>query len=79
MTILDSLLEDGWRDAKEDPPDSDRTVLIRWDDGSGNENTKGFYDSVSSIPQNPEKWWWSKTIEKLPHGSVLAWKDIDKQ
>jgi hypothetical protein len=66
-----------WHDAKEDPPDNDRVVLIRWEDGSSGENTKGFYDSVSKNPPDPKKWWWSYPMTKLPDGAVLMWKECE--
>lgn len=70
--------EDGWR-AADDPPDSDRTVQIAWDDGSSSLNTLGFYDGIAEIPDSGRRFWWSSPMgrgfSQLPQGCVLAWRE----
>lgn len=70
--------EDGWISASE-PPDNDRFVEIAWDDGSHSDSFLGFYDGIAEIPDSGKRWWWQWSekwgMHRLPHGSVLAWRE----
>lgn len=73
---LNELLEDGWHDAKTDPPDTDRVVQVAWDDGSTGPNSMAFFDGKSVMPDDGSRYWWSHPqITTLTEGSVLAWKE----
>ena len=74
-------IPDGWTRVT-NPPDTDREVQLMWDDGSFGEHSIGFYDSKATIPQDPEKFWWSYSVAArlhpvpLPHEAVIAWREI---
>lgn len=75
---IEELLGEGWHDAEEDPPDSDRIVQIAWEDGSFGPKTRGFYDGMAEIPDSGRRYWWQFPMTLLPDGSVLAWKELEK-
>jgi hypothetical protein len=50
--------EDGWNDPSE-PPDTDRTVQIAWEDMSYSENSLAFRDTIASEPQEETVYWWN--------------------
>lgn len=74
---LDELLEHGWRDAKDDPPEDDRRVQIAYDDGSFGPRSVGFCDSVAGDESGRRVWWSSRGgMGRLADGVVLAWRDL---
>lgn len=74
-------IPDGWTPVSE-PPNTDREVQLMWDDGSFGKSSIGFYDQKSSIPQNPEYFWWSYSAAArlhpvpMPDGHVIAWREL---
>ena len=76
--IIAKLVSDGWMVA-DNPPNTNRTVQVAWDDGSYGQESLAFYDGKSEIPQGPEKYWWSHPhLSILPTGSVIAWRERDE-
>lgn len=73
---LGVLLDNGWRDARMDPPDNDRSVQIAWSDGSFDENSTGAYDSFSGEEEKGKKWWvpWCGGGWAVTEG-VIAWRE----
>lgn len=47
---LKALLDAGWRDANNDPPENERLVQVAWDDGSTGPKAICFYDSKAESP-----------------------------
>ncbi len=73
--VLEDLVEQGWRSAK-NPPNTDRTVEIATSDGDWGPNLLGFYDTVSSVPQRDEAFWWTHPkMTQLPKEHVIAWRE----
>lgn len=76
---LESVLDDGWILASE-PPNTDRTVRIMWDDWSF--GSLGFFDSKAEIPEGPRIWWaWSRDDRNQPKypyptNNIVAWRDL---
>lgn len=76
--LLAVLGEDGWMSPAE-PPNTDRTVQIAWDDMSYGPNSLGFYDGIAEIPDSGRRFWWSspagRGFHQLSAGSVGAWRE----
>lgn len=70
--------ENGWMSPAE-PPDTDRTVQIAWEDMSYGPNSLGFYDGIAEIPDSGRRFWWSnppgRGFHQLSAGSVGAWRE----
>lgn len=75
MKHYDAVIgEDGWRSAS-DPPDTDATVQIAWDDLSTSDEALGFYDSPSG--ESNRVWWFHSAghgIHISPPGHIVAWR-----
>ena len=73
---LSDLLDAGWRDATNDPPENERLVQVAWDDFSTGPKAICFYDSKAETPGDGKRFWWTMTIEPLPEGHVVAWREL---
>jgi hypothetical protein len=73
-----TLGEDGWMSPTE-PPNTDRTVQIAWDDMSYGPNSLGFYDGIAETPDSGRRFWWSspagRGFRQLSAGSIGAWRE----
>ncbi len=69
--------EDGWR-SPADPPDSDRTIQLAWDDGSYGKSSLGFYDGIAEIPDSGKRWFWVLTPMRriMDIECIGAWRDV---
>ena len=77
--LLAVIGEDGWM-SPANPPDTDRTVQIAWEDMSYGPNSLGFYDGIAETPDSGRRFWWSspagRGFHQLGTGSVGAWREL---
>ena len=78
--LLAVIGEDGWR-SPSNPPDTDRTVQLAWEDMSYGSNSLGFYDGLAEIPDSGRRFWWEcpkgRGFHQIKDVSLVgAWREI---
>lgn len=75
---LEELLEKGWHDAENDPPEKGNEVLVAFEDGSTGPSNIGFYDTVLGEEKGECFWWMvGQGLHKVPNNSILAWRPLN--
>ena len=78
--LLAVLGEDGWM-SPANPPDTDRTVQLAWEDMSYGPNSLGFYDGIAEIPDSGRRFWWEsppgRGFRQIKDASLVgAWREL---
>lgn len=78
--LLAVIGEDGWMSPSE-PPDTDRTVQLAWDDMSYGSNSTGFFAGVAEIPDSGRRFWWElppgRGFRQIKDASMVgAWREL---